>query len=192
MKMNNKAHIVVDMLYDFIDGSMACHNSANAVENSILFINSNPGIPVYYITDSHPANHCSFKENGGIWPAHCVKGTHGQKIHEAYYQKVENKSNSPCLINTLLKGEDPAKEQYSGFEAIGNAGETLKDYLLQKEVQTVYVSGIATEYCINETVTDLQKAGFKVILISKALAYVNETGHKETLEKLKDSGIEII
>ncbi len=192
MRMSEKAHIVVDMLYDFIDGSMACHNSGNAVENSILFINSNPGMPVFYVTDSHPANHCSFKENGGTWPAHCVKGTHGQKIHDSYYTKLDNKTNTPLPQNTLLKGEDPDKEQYSGLEAIINTSKTLKEVLIQNNIKTVYVSGIATEYCINETVLDLHKAGFKVILISKALAYVNETGHKETLEKLKDSGIEII
>ena len=187
--MNNKAHIVVDMLYDFIDGSMACHNSQNAVRESIRFINSNPGQQVFYITDSHPANHCSFIENGGIWPAHCVKGTRGQQIHQSYFTQVTDHCNRPCDANTLAKGEDPKQEQYSGFEAKDRAGKTLEEFLRDKGVQEVIVSGIATEYCINATVSDLSDAGFKVSLVQEALAYVDRHGHEETLIKLQKNGI---
>lgn len=192
MKKNKSAHIVVDMLYDFIDGSMACKNSQNAVDNSIAFINNNPEQPVFYIADSHPASHCSFKENGGIWPAHCVAGTKGQEIHQKYYTLVNKAAQRPGQNNTLKKGEDPALEQYSGFEAILPTGQTLESTLKEHSNSEVYVSGIATEYCINATVTDLKNAGFKVNLIKDAIAYVDYNDHLETLEKLKKIGINIV
>lgn len=192
MKKNKTAHIVVDMLYDFIDGSMACQNSQNAIDKSIEFINSTPEQPVFYITDSHPASHCSFTKNGGIWPPHCVAGTKGQEIHQKYYTLVNEITQRPGLNNVLKKGEDPSLEQYSGFEAISPTGQTLKSILRENSNGEIYVSGIATEYCINATVTDLKNAGFKVNLIKDALAYVEYEGHLETLEKLKDNGINII
>lgn len=192
MKQNKKAHIVVDMLYDFIEGSMACHNSHNAVDKSIEFINSNPEQLLFYITDSHPASHCSFKENGGIWPAHCVKGTKGEKIDKKFYNLVNNRSQRPSEANTLKKGEEPSLEQYSGFEALTSSGQTLESVLKEKSNGEIYVSGIATEYCINATVEDLKNAGFKVNLIEDALAYVDYNDHKKTLKKLKESGVNII
>ncbi|MFA6770020.1 MAG: isochorismatase family protein [Bacteroidales bacterium] len=192
VKQNKTAHLVVDMLYDFIDGSMACHNSQNAVNKSIEFINNNPGQPVFYITDSHPASHCSFKENGGIWPAHCVKGTKGQEIHEKYYKSVIEVAQRPRQNNTLKKGEDPTFEQYSGFEAVLPTGQTLESILRENSNGEIYISGIATEYCINATATDLKNAGFKVTLIKDALAYVDYNGHLKALEGLKKSGINVV
>jgi len=189
MKKNKTAHIVVDMLYDFIDGSMACQNSHNAINKSIAFINSNPEQTVFYITDSHPASHCSFKENGGIWPTHCVTGTNGQKISQKYYTSIKEITQRPRQDNILKKGEDPAVEQYSGFEAISSTGQTLESILKENNTSEVYVSGIATEYCIKATVTDLKNAGFKVNLIKEALAYVEYDGHIKTLGDLKKDGI---
>lgn len=82
--INDSVLIVVDMLYDFIDGSLACANSGNAVANTLDFIKKtrDEDLPVLFIRDHHPANHSSFKENGGIWPVHCVAGTRGGEIHE--------------------------------------------------------------------------------------------------------------
>lgn len=191
MKQNKRAHVVVDMLYDFIDGSMACHNSQSAVDKSIAFINKDPNLAVFYIADSHPSNHCSFIENGGIWPAHCVVGTKGQEIHQKYYQLVQEAAQRPLQNNILKKGENPAFEQYSGFEAISPLGQTLESILRENSNGQVSISGIATEYCINATATDLKNAGFKVTIIKDALAYVDYDGHLKTLDNLKEIGINV-
>lgn len=181
---NHKAHIVVDMLYDFIDGSMACHNASEALKHSIEFINNNPEIIVFYVTDSHPADHCSFIENGGEWPSHCVKETKGEKIHDNYFSMVVRNSNRPSTENTLRKGENKETEQYSGIEGKNQDGKSLETILREQNISEVFVSGVATEYCIRETVTDLHKSGFKVNLLEKALAYVHPDGHKKTIEEL--------
>lgn len=191
-KESKVAHIVVDMLYDFIDGTLACTNAHEAVKESIKFINDNSSHTVLYICDSHPNNHCSFSENGGIWPPHCVAGTRGSQVHENYNNYIPKAESRPSLQNTLKKGENPNGEQYSGFEAITSKGITLSDFLQQQSINKVFISGIATEFCINETVKDLMNAGFNVTVIAKALAYVDYNNHIKTLENFKKLGIKII
>ncbi|MFA5713902.1 MAG: isochorismatase family protein [Bacteroidales bacterium] len=190
--MKNSAHIVVDMLYDFIDGSMACLNSFEAVKESVAYINAHPTEQIFYIADNHPANHCSFKEFGGIWPPHCVEGTHGQEIHNSYYKELENPGNRPQASNILTKGENPLEEQYSGFEAKSSEGKSLEEYLRERGVEEILLTGIATEYCIRATALDLHNANFKVSILEKGLAYVDQKGHSETIKELKTKGITII
>lgn len=191
MTTNNKksAHLVVDMLYDFIDGSLACQNSFNAVKRSIEYINENPTQTVVYIADSHPRNHCSFIENGGIWPPHCIVGTKGHQVHEDFYKLVKKPQSRPNKLNILRKGENPSQEQYSGFEAKSRFAVKLGEFLLSEGVSDVVISGIATEYCVKETAVDLLAAGFKVYVLKDALSYVDEKGHSETIKVLSERGV---
>ncbi len=182
------SHIVVDMLYDFIDGSLACTNGEVAVEKSIQYINEHPEQEVLYVCDCHPFNHCSFKENGGIWPPHCVEGTKGGEIHQSFFENILSESSKPHDGNIFKKGCDPNKEQYSGFDSINDRGEHLKNRLNKK----VVISGIATEFCVNETVSDLLELGFEVAVNKDALAYVTKDGHDNTIEKFSKMGIELI
>jgi nicotinamidase-related amidase len=186
------SHVVVDMLYDFIDGTMACENAKEAVKASICYINANPIQKVFYVCDCHPADHSSFKENGGQWPAHCVEGTHGAEIHKAYGKIVNAKNRPEAGRNIFLKGRDTNKEQYSGFEGIDAQGKTLDSALTEANggsKGTVSISGIATEFCIKETCLDLLKAGYKVILLTDALGYVDKANHYKTIEELQEKGI---
>jgi nicotinamidase-related amidase len=186
------SHVVVDMLYDFIDGSMACENAKEAVKVSTTYINANPIQKVFYVCDCHPAGHCSFKENGGQWPAHCVEGTHGAEIHKEYGRIVNAKNRPDAKRNVFFKGRDAQKEQYSGFEGMNAEGKTLQEALTEAdggEKGAVTVSGIATEFCIKETCLDLLKAGFKVILLADALGYVDKANHFKTLQELQEKGV---
>lgn len=184
---SDSVHVVVDLLYDFIDGTLACKNSEVAVKESVNFINNNRDMAVAYICDHHPADHSSFIEFGGIWPPHCVQGTRGGSIHESFSNEVENPASRPDRINIFLKGEDKSTEQYSGYEAVNPLLGTLDNYLNSKmsgKDSVVYVSGVATEYCINATVRDLADSGRRVHIISEALAYVDREGHEKTLKEL--------
>lgn len=187
------AIIVVDMLYDFIDGSLACQNSESAVANTAKFISASgcegdkeeeilDTCPVLFIRDHHPADHCSFKDNGGIWPVHCVAGTRGGDIHEDLMRFVDEDL-------TFDKGCDRSLEQYSGFEGVNAAGQSLGEILEMMDTKNVYVCGIATEYCVRNTCEDLMKAGFTVHLRTDCLAYVDEDGHRQALEEMAAEGI---
>ncbi|MEG0891705.1 MAG: isochorismatase family protein [Bacteroidales bacterium] len=175
-----ETHIVVDMLYDFIDGSLACQNGTQAVVESIKYINEHPIQKVLYVCDCHPIDHCSFKEYGGTWPIHCVKGTHGGAIHQDYYTKIKKAENRPTVKNTFYKGCNKNVEEYSGYMSVNTNGEIIHSIVSH----SVAVSGIATEYCIKETVLNLYKHGYNVTLLKDALAYVSPHGHLETLIEL--------
>ena len=193
----DSATVVVDMLYDFIDGSLACIGGEEAVEETRKFLEKNlegegdaaveilDTKPVLFIRDHHPADHSSFKDFGGIWPAHCVAGTRGGEIHEKLLPFVNEDL-------TFDKGCERAVEQYSGFDGRNPAGQPLGEVLSLMDIKTVYVCGIATEYCVRSTCEDLLKAGFKVQLLKDCLAYGNEDGHRKALEEMAAEGIELV
>lgn len=192
--MKDAAIVVVDMLYDFIDGSMACHNATEAVRNASDFIAGlteapvsdgdeiTGQLPVLFVCDRHPENHCSFRENGGTWPAHCVAGTRGGSIHELLMPYVSEEL-------TFCKGCDSGREQYSGWEAVNGAGQSVEEILGLLDIGSVYVCGIATEYCVRATAEDMLAAGKNVCLIENALAYVDRDGHLKALEEMRREGI---
>lgn len=194
--MNNSALVVVDMLYDFIDGSLACLNAEEAVKETLDHIDrltKGQGgedheildtFPILFIRDHHPVDHSSFKEYGGIWPSHCVAGTRGGEIHEALAPYVREEL-------TFDKGCDKAVEQYSGFEGINEAGQSLGEILGLLDTEDVYVCGIATEYCVRNTCEDLLKAGFRVHLLKDCIAYVDHEGHLKALAEMAQEGIDI-
>ena len=176
-------HIVVDMLYDFIDGSLACGNAENAVDYAVAYINAHPEQKVVYVADSHPANHSSFVVEGGIWPPHCVQGTRGAAIHEKFYTDVKNPINRPDPErNIFRKGFVVEEEQYSGFEAVNAAGMALRDVA----PDDIVVSGIATEYCVKNTVVEFLNAGRNIELLEQGLGYVEKEGHKNTIKEMND------
>ena len=194
--MKDSALVVVDMLYDFIDGSMACQEAGKAVDNTLRYIEEvtaqvdpdNSGVrsifPILFVRDHHPADHCSFQAQGGPWPPHCVQGTRGADIHEAL---------APYAAEDLCfyKGENQALEQYSGFEGVNPAGQSLNEVLQLLEIKDVIVCGIATEYCVYNTAKDLKDAGFKVTVLKDCLSYVDIKGHEETLLKMQEEGIRL-
>ena len=194
--MHNSALVVVDMLYDFIDGSLACLNAENAVKATLAAIDSKTKgqggeeheildtFPILFIRDHHPADHSSFKDQGGIWPSHCVAGTRGSEIHQSLAPYASEEL-------TFDKGCDRDTEQYSGFEAVNNAGQPLAEVLELLDTTDVYVCGIATEYCVRNTCEDLQKAGCKVHLLKDCIAYVDLQGHQKALAEMAAKGISI-
>ena len=194
--MRNSALVVVDMLYDFIDGTLACQNAENAVKETLKQIDKltkGQGgeeheildtFPILFVRDQHPADHCSFTEHGGTWPAHCVAGTHGGEVHEDLKPYVREEL-------TFDKGYDKSLEQYSGFEGLNTAEQTLGEILELLDTTDAYVCGIATEFCVKNTCEDLLKAGFKVHLLKDCVAYVTAEGHLKALEEMASKGIVI-
>lgn len=185
---NQKTHIVVDMLNDFISGPMACLNAENAMNHGINYITLHPNDKVIYVCDAHPANHCSFTENGGVWPAHCVVNTLGQEIHLSYYTRLNEPTHRPHLTRIFKKGTQADKEEYSAFNAVRADGVRLKDVL----TKSVIVSGVATEFCVFETVKDLVEAEFEVQVLLEGLGYVSQKEHRAAIENMKNLGVKLI
>lgn len=179
--------LVVDCQYDFIDGSLACGHSEEAVKNIVEFINSNPDAKVYYSADWHSLNHCSYTKNGGTWPVHCNANTHGAEIHESFYRDVKNSSQRPNDANIYYKGDDDSREEYSAFNARNKAGHELN----QDIGHDVIVVGIASEFCVRESVIALLNSGRKINVNQKMLGWVDESNHIKNLHELESMGVKI-
>ncbi len=183
--MKDTALVIVDMLYDFIDGSLACQGADEAVAKTLEFIQKHPDVPRIFVRDHHPEDHCSFAAQGGPWPPHCVQGTHGAEIHK----DLEPYADDEGLI--FYKGENPAQEQYSGYEGLNEAGQTMGEVLRLMEIEKVLVCGIATEFCVRNTAEDILKDGFKVTVLKDCLAWVDAQGHVKAIEEMKHEGIRV-
>ena len=194
--MTDSAVVVVDMLYDFIDGSLACLNADNAVKETLKYIDTQTKgqggedheildtFPILFVRDHHPADHSSFEGFGGTWPPHCIAGTHGGEIHADLMPYAAEEL-------TFDKGCDKTQEQYSGYEGVNTAGQSLGEILELLDTTDVYVCGIATEFCVRNTCEDLLKAGFKVHLLKDCIAYVDHEGHLKALKEMAEEGIGI-
>ena len=178
--------LVVDCQYDFIDGSLACKHSQEAVKNIINFINANPSARVFYSADNHSPHHCSYIPNGGTWPVHCQAGTHGAELHSSFTTDIINPEQRPNESNTFYKGTKDDREEYSAFWAANKAGKALCEVL----GKDVLICGIATEFCVKETVKEFVYTWRNIEVSADMLGWVDDEGHKKTLEELSAFGSE--
>lgn len=179
--------LVVDCQYDFIDGTLACAHSQEAVRNIINFINANPDARVFYSADNHGEKHCSYIPNGGTWPVHCQAGTHGAELHSSFAADIKNPAQRPNASNVYRKGENDSLEEYSAFSAKNKSGHTISEDIGQE----VLACGIATEFCVKESVLALMNSGRKVEVSADLLGWVDGEGHKKTLAELSANGVNV-
>ncbi len=177
--------IVVDAQNDFISGSLACQGADAAMEKILNLIKSGKVDRVYYTADHHSPTNGSFRENGGIWPVHCVAGTHGAALWAGFSQAG---AFAPNPETTFLKGLCDEVEEYSAAAGKNDAGKTLTEVAGDE----VIVAGLASEYCVRETVLDLVRAGKHVSLYLPGVGYVDRADHEKNIADLRTRGIEIV
>lgn len=152
--MARKILLVVDLQHDFIDGSLPVPNAASVVA-PIHRVKKDYDL-VYFTLDWHPLNHCSFKEQGGPWPVHCVHHSAGAALHPGALEGLEE-----SRVRFILKGCLPEREEYGAFVGFDPATQDL--FAPGDEVT---VCGIAAEYCVLETLRNLyaisRQIGFTV------------------------------
>lgn len=110
---------------------------------------------VFASKDWHPPNHCSFKQQGGPWPRHCVQDTKGAKFSP--------KLKLPEDAVVVYKATDPMLESYSVFGGTNFAAE-----LKERSIQRLFVGGLATDYCVLNTVRDARKLGYETVVLMDA------------------------
>lgn len=168
------ALISVDVQNDFLaGGSLAVPrgNEVIPVMNRYIRAFEEKGLPVFATRDWHPANHCSFKAQGGPWPPHCVQGTKG-----AEFAPDLNLPEDAVVISSATR---PDREAYSGFE-----GTDMHERLQKIGVKRLFIGGIATDYCVLNTVKDALSLGYEVYLLEDAIQAVNV--HPDDGEKAKE------
>jgi len=100
----------------------------------------------------------------------------------------------PPAVAIASKGQGHADDGYSAFEGrIGDAEQALSDFLRERAVTTVYVGGLATDYCVKATVLDALRSGLAAVLLLDASRGVNvEPGDAETaIEEMVHAGAEV-
>ncbi len=157
------ALIVIDVQYDFCSGGslpVPDGDQVIPVLNHYLARAVSTGIPVYASRDWHPPQTRHFAEQGGLWPPHCVQGTHGAEFHKDL--------RLPASTGIVTTGDNQEDSGYSAFEGHLPGGKTLTSALREAGVTRVYVGGLATDYCVLQTVLDACLAGFQVDYLKDA------------------------
>ena len=181
--MKKRALIVVDVQNDFCPGgalAVACGDEVVAPLNRMIRDFLDRGDPVFETRDWHPAQTKHFAVYGGTWPVHCVGGTSGAEFHP---ELITGRN-----IRIISKGTDETADGYSAFD-----GTDLAQQLRAEGVEEVWVGGLATDYCVKQTVLDGLQEGFKVRVLTDAIRAVNlNPGDGErAIEEMRAAGAEI-
>ncbi len=162
--MPNKALLIVDVQNDFCPGGALAVPEGDAVVpvlNQYAERFAGSGLPVFASRDWHPEVTKHFKAQGGPWPPHCVADSQGAAFHPHL--------KFPARTSVLTKGTDPEDDGYSAFEAADTEDRGLSDVLRKDNVASLYVGGLATEYCVRASVMDGLKHGLDVVVLLDAV-----------------------
>lgn len=197
-----KALLLIDLQNDFCPGGALAVQEGDqtiAIANQLMAQFD----LVIATQDWHPISHRSFaahhagKNPGDIidldgltqvlWPIHCVQGSFG-----AEFVRELNRSG---IHHVFTKGTDPQIDSYSGFFDNGHRKATgLGDFLKEKGVDTVYILGLATDYCVKFTALDALELGFDTYLITDACRGVNlqPKDSENAFKELSDKGAKLM
>jgi len=170
-----KALLVVDVQNDFCPGgSLAVPDGDKVVPVINDLMEKFP--LVVASKDWHPSETIHFKK----WPVHCVRETRGSELHPAL--------NTKKIDKIFLKGTDNKDDGYSAFEA---TSDNLNNYLRMQGISELYVTGLATDYCVRASALNAVENGFKTFIVEDAIkgVEVNAGDVEKAKKEMKDKGI---
>ncbi len=178
-----RALIVVDVQNDFCPGgALAVNNGDDVVAplNRLIGEFLERGEPVFKSRDWHPPKTKHFTAYGGTWPVHCVQGTKGAEFHPELMDDIH--------VRIISKGLGD-ENSYSAFD-----GTDLALQLQRLGVEEVWVGGLATDYCVKNTVLDALKQGLRVKALQDAMRAVElQPGDGErAIQEMRAAGAEIV
>ncbi len=157
------ALVVIDVQRDFLPGGALAVPGGDEVIpplNRYVALFESKLLPIFATRDWHPANHCSFVEQGGPWPAHCVMNSAGAEFSPDL--------KLPPHVIVISKATQPDCEAYSDFE--GGLDAQLKEL----HIRRLFVGGLATEYCVLATVSDALERAYRVVLLTDAIRPIDQ------------------
>lgn len=155
--------ILVDMQNDFLPGGalpVPHGDEVVPVLNRYIALFERHTLPIFATRDWHPPNHCSFFTHGGTWPEHCIRSSPGA----AFAPQLKLLPSTQIITKPSL----PEVETYSPFE-----GTDILERLHASKISRLFIGGLATDYCVLQTVLDARKNGFEVCFLRDAIRAVN-------------------
>lgn len=169
------ALIAVDVQHDFMPGGALAVADGDQVVQPLLAAADQSQLMIAS-RDWHPDDHCSFHEQGGPWPVHCVAHTYGAALDPLIEERADK---------IISKADTSAVDAYSAFQ-----GTDLTEYLRTHRVTHLLIGGLATDYCVKATVLDAIAAGFSVTVLLDASRAVNaEPGDEaQAIKEMSEAG----
>ena len=193
VKLPNRLLIIVDPQIDFTTGSLATKKGPASMEYLAKALADGAWKNYGWIIvtqDAHPANHCSFVEQGGVFPPHCVQGTEGMNVYPALQEVLTALMPNSPNIHYMHKGDLAEKEEFSIFQN-EQSGEKLRTTIEEMGFEGIDICGIATDYCVYETTKDLLAfyPAKQIRIVTNCLAAVDDNDTK-LADLMKENGIQ--
>jgi nicotinamidase/pyrazinamidase len=184
--------IVVDVQNDFADPNGSLYvgegEAVVSVANGQIADAEAAGALIVYTQDWHPESTPHFEKDGGLWPVHCVHDTWGAMFHPDLR-----------VVGDVVRKGTRGEDGYSAFSVrdplSGDTAPTILHGLLaERGVERIVICGLATDFCVVETVTDARALGYPVVVIRDGIRAVDRKAGsgKRALQLMLSAGAEIV
>ncbi|MBH3404373.1 bifunctional nicotinamidase/pyrazinamidase [Pseudomonas glycinae] len=195
------ALLVIDVQNDFIPGGQLAVPEGDLI---VPLINRLAGQfrQVVIAQDWHPAGHASFASSHPgrqpyeviqlpygeqtLWPDHCIQGSRGAEFHTGL--------DLPHAQLIIRKGCNPDIDSYSAFLEADRVTTTgLAGYLKERGIDTVYMVGLALDFCVMFSALDARAAGFNAFVVLDACRAIDLNGSlASAIERMQVAGVGLI
>ncbi len=186
------ALLVVDLQNDFADpnGSLYVREGelVISVANGEIAEAEGAGALIVYTQDWHPESTPHFEKDGGLWPVHCVHDSWGAMFHPDLR-----------VVGDVVRKGTGGEDGYSAFSVrdplSGDTAPTILPGLLaERGVERIVLCGLATDFCVVESVTDARELGYPVVVIGNGIRAVDrKAGSGErAVEMMRHAGAELV
>ncbi|WP_085696050.1 bifunctional nicotinamidase/pyrazinamidase [Pseudomonas sp. B26(2017)] len=195
------ALLVIDVQNDFIPGGQLAVPEGDLI---VPLINRLAGQfkQVVISQDWHPAGHASFASSHPgrqpydliqlpygeqtLWPDHCIQCSRGAEFHSGL--------DLPHAQLIIRKGCNPDIDSYSAFLEADRVTTTgLAGYLKERGIDTVYMVGLALDFCVMFSALDARAAGFNTFVVLDACRAIDLNGSRATaIERMQVAGVGLI
>ncbi len=177
-RLKNSALLIIDVQNDFCPGGALAVKDGDKIIPNINKLSKAFNL-VVASKDWHQDSTVHFEN----WPVHCVRGTKGAELHKDL--------DTTLIDKIILKGTENNDDGYSAFEATSI---NLNSYLKDNKIKSVYVTGLAIDYCVKRTVLDALKNGFTTYVVIDAVkgVNINPTDSENALKEMTEAGCKII
>jgi nicotinamidase/pyrazinamidase len=172
-----EALLIVDVQNDFTEGGALAVPDGDAVIEPLNRLAARHDT-VFASRDWHPPDHKSFEQQGGPWPVHCVRDTHGAQLHPSI--------DRAAVDEVVDKGTEPDVEGYSVVDCTD-----CEARLRSRGIDSLVIGGLATDVCVRWTALQARELGFGVTVVEDATRGIDARGSEQALDEMREAGARV-